>query len=890
MRNQSLAGRGSDLGALHQFVDGATAAGGALLLVGAAGIGKSALMDAAGRYGAARGARILRSEAGSPSGPVARPAIDRVLALLRAELDGLAETARDELADGLVANSLLVANATLELLRHAGRRRPLLLLIEDAHRLDRISAQVLGFAGRRLSGSRVGMMFALRSSAANGLLGQTGFREQSVEPLDADAAALLLRARYPVMGPRVRDRILAESGGNPLAILGMAAALSEPERTGADALPAVLPLGDRLVEATLSTVQGLPPATREILLAAALLDRPDLAVLDAAMPGRDARAVLAPAERRGLVSVEGAGGRLTFVQPLLRPALGEQAGSAGRRRVHRVLAAALADRPAQQVHHLAAAAVGPDADLADRLVDRSHTHFRLGEVGGAVAALLRAAELSPDPRDRSRRLLEAALLRADASGDLTVLARLLVRAEGPAAAVAAAYIRLAEHGDEALSSMADAVIAYAAGAEANDEVLSAALLAMIFRCWSTADAGSWAHFDRALAGVRSPAPRLVELCALAFGDPLRLTGEQLDEITASAEKLGLESNPITTIHTALAAVHTDRVAPCQAALARAFQGGREGGETAVLALRAAFVACPELWHSGQWPELTALVTDALTLCAKYGLSRYEHHFTYFRSLVRAATGESETDDSAALGAAGVDFHQACQVRALTAIGRGDFAAAHRELGGVSPVGSLPPYRPGVLRVLFDVVESAARSGRTADARAHVTAMTRAGVARLSPRLALLSAGCTALVTDPAGATEAYEAALATPDAQHWQFDLARIRLSYGEHLRRIGELATSRAQLTAAGEVFRRLGARPWTRRTEGELRACGLNTASAGRNVVLTPQERRIAELVTIGLSNREIGDRLKMSHRTVEACLYRLYPRLGITSRAALRDALDR
>lgn len=190
---------------------------------------------------------------------------------------------------------------------------------------------------------------------------------------------------------------------------------------------------------------------------------------------------------------------------------------------------------------------------------------------------------------------------------------------------------------------------------------------------------------------------------------------------------------------------------------------------------------------------------------------------------------------------------------------------------------------------MDLVEAAVHTRRTAEAEAHVRAMRKAGVAALSPRLALLVAGSAALVAPDDGAVGCFEQALALPGAQDWPFDLARIRLAYGERLRRMRFVTEARAQLDAAAEVFEHLGARPWADRARGELRATRRSRTGAKHgSVTLTAQEQEIAALAASGLTNKQIGERLHLSPRTVGSHLYQLFPKLGIASRAALRDAL--
>jgi len=230
-------------------------------------------------------------------------------------------------------------------------------------------------------------------------------------------------------------------------------------------------------------------------------------------------------------------------------------------------------------------------------------------------------------------------------------------------------------------------------------------------------------------------------------------------------------------------------------------------------------------------------------------------------------------------------------RVLAALSRNDFDGAYRHAVAISPAGTFASHVPHALWVAFDLVEAAMRTDRHAQAVAHVAAMTEADIAAISPRMALIQAGSSALVAPDHDAQELFERALSTPNAAHWPFELARIRLAYGERLRRMRATAESRSHLAVALEEFDRLGATPWALRASIELRASGQSIASAAGEptaVCLTAQQRAIASLAATGLTNKQIGARLYLSPRTVSAHLYHIFPKLGITSRAALRDAL--
>lgn len=231
------------------------------------------------------------------------------------------------------------------------------------------------------------------------------------------------------------------------------------------------------------------------------------------------------------------------------------------------------------------------------------------------------------------------------------------------------------------------------------------------------------------------------------------------------------------------------------------------------------------------------------------------------------------------------------VAGLAALGRGDVESAFSSCASISPPGTFPADEPFALWVVLDLVEAAERSGRHDAATAHVAAARAAGIEAISSRLALHCAAAAALVAPGDLAGPLFEQALATPDAAAWPFDLARVELAYGEHLRRRRAPTSARRHLVAAQAVFDHLGARPWGDRARAELRATGLTRQStgAGDPLALTPQEREIAMLAATGRTNRQIGDQLHLSPRTVGAHLYRVFPKLTVTSRAGLRDALS-
>jgi DNA-binding NarL/FixJ family response regulator len=302
--------------------------------------------------------------------------------------------------------------------------------------------------------------------------------------------------------------------------------------------------------------------------------------------------------------------------------------------------------------------------------------------------------------------------------------------------------------------------------------------------------------------------------------------------------------------------------------------------------------------TGNWTENEDLVLQGLELCQQANMTIFRWYFLFNKGLLAAAQGRP--DDARALAdeitswassaGVGIAEHAANHVRTVTAVGLGDFEAAFGYASRISSPGILAAYAPHCLWVMFDLVEAAMRTGRIAEARAHEEAIRAADVGSISSRLALLQAGTTALVSNDDSAAELFERALNTRGSHVWQFERARIELNYGEFLRRHRLTRESRTHLTAAGATFERLGARPWAARVAAELRAGGqgVRRNSQLSDAALTSQEHEIACLAASGLTNKQIAARLYLSPRTVGAHLYRIFPKLGITSRAALRDAL--
>ncbi|WP_203777215.1 AAA family ATPase, partial [Paractinoplanes deccanensis] len=893
-----LVGREHEIDGLAGFVRQAAADGAVRLLYGDPGVGKSALLDAAAALAEKAGTRVLRVTGVQFEAEVSYTALTALLAPLPDHAGRLPALYAGALAvalgegQGPAPSRLVVGNATLALLRAAAAERPLLIIVDDLPWIDRASATILGFVARRLAGTRLGLLAASRTGEAGHFEG-AGLPEEGIAPLPPAAARQLVDVRHPHLPAPIRRRLMAEADGNPLALLELAGTLS-----GAERAPDVLPLGERLQAVFAVRLGGLPARTRELLLLAALDQAVDLLVLRHATGG--GLHELGPAERERLVEVSPPANRIRFRHPLMRSAVVDLATSAERRDAHRALAGLLASDPERSAWHLAAATEQPDEKVAALLEGVARGVLRRGDAPGAVTALRRSADLSPEPADRSRRLAEAAYLGADITGELGSASRLLADARrlDPAlggslhAAAAAAYMLVNGDGDvdTAHAVLVGAIDAGGPELDAGNDDLIEALHTLLLVCWWAGRPELWEPFHRFLGRLRPAVPGQLDLQSRTFPDTARATARDRAALVAAIARQDGEFEPNRIIRTNTSSVYLDLLDGCRAGAWRLVEDGRAGGAVRS-SLGALMHLCLDDFVTGRWAEGQRLADEGLALCRRHHYDFIVWYFLYHQSVLAAVRGEHDaaarwagelTDVALRRNAQGA-ARFACQARALSAIGRGDYDDAFRHASGLSPAGELAPYTPHALWVVLDLVEAAWHTGRRAEARAHVEAMRGARLPELSPRLALLTAGCEAIV----GHEELFAAAVATPGAQRWPFDLARIRLLHGERLLGRRAVVAARPILREARAAFDDLGAAPWAERARRALRAAGGDRRETGPES-LTPQEKQIALMAAAGLTNKEIATRLRLSPRSVGTHLYRIFPKLGIGKRAALRDAL--
>ena len=906
-----LLGRDHELARIGAFLDRVARSGDAMLLIGEPGIGKTALLGTAADWALAGGARVLRASGVEFETDIPFACLHQTLVPLAEEFRKLDDHHRRALnaalgfGEGPAPGQLLLCHATLTLVRMVSQEQPLLIVVDDLHWIDQATASVLGFLARRLSGTAAGFLAALRSGPV-GFFERAGLTELELPPLDQASASLLMSSRYPLLPALTRRRLLAEAHGNPLAVLELPRGLDENGTTIAGHHATAIPLGRRLHQLYASRLDGLPRASREALLMAALDGTGDIRALEVIPGGGSGLAALGPAELTQLVGIRPGSRRLAFRHPLVRAAVVELATAEERRRAHRRLAELLCDQPERRAWHLGEAAIEPDEDVAASLDRSAHVILRRGDGIGAAAALIKAAELSPVPSSRARRLADAAYIAASVNGDLRDAEALLRDAqladpENPRsaeAAAAASFVLFHDDGDVATAHrVLLRAIGSADGREISPTALTEALRTLALVCSFGGRVGLWQLFGRRLEGCRASLPVSLYLNAALTSDPARSPRAALDHLDAEIEALADLTDPTEVVRIASAATFIDRLPGCRRALRGVARDKPDGGPVTCVIL-AEILLATEAFLAGQWDEAERLAATAAELCDSRHFRVLGRNARAIGAFVaagrgRAAAARAVADEMIHWSAArdlGLLRNYGLYACVLAALAQSDFEAAYLYADKISPAGRLASHQPTALWVILDLVEAALRTGHASEAIAHIRAVQEVGVAAISPRLALLSGAAAALVAPDDEAIAGFERSLAIAGAESWPFDFARVQLLYGERLRRTHAMGQSRVHLAAAHDIFRRLGAAPWADRAAQELRATGQVRLRSGHHdhEALTPQEFEIATLAASGLSNKEIAGRLYLSHRTVGAHLYRIFPKLGITSRAALRDAL--
>jgi AAA ATPase domain len=835
---QEPVGRQDELDMMRAFVGEAASAGAALVISGDAGMGKTMMLKAAEEVSAAAGARVLRAVGAEFETHLNFAGLHQILSPLMPNVIELTSVYRDALSVALGFDAgprpaqHVVSKATMALLGQAALVRPLLVIIDDAHWLDQTTIDVLGFVAR-CGVARVGFLWATRSGESDPIE-RSGMPTHVLEALSDDAAGSLLDSCFPTLTPRVRQRLIVEAQGNPLALMELPTALSTPQLATVEVLPSALPLTLRLEALFDRRITCLSSRTRRVLLLVALAGASDLRLLRAAADTSSLLDDLAPAEDDRLISVDVVNQQVKFRHPLIRSSVVQLSTAVERREAHRALAGALLDQPDRHALHLAEATFGPDERVAAMLDQVASRMLDRGDLAGAATTSMRAAPLSAESADRARRLAFAAYHGAmsgehkSGSALLAVARRAHPEPTGSLSdATATAYLLLDSDRDvsSAHQLLADALRSRSGTLDAEDRSVTEALHILSFICTLAGKAELWKPYYEGVARLAPEAPPDLLLKQTLVSDPARAMATSLALLEGALTGLRSETDPVRIIRISGSARYLDRLHLCREPLLRSVEESTVSRTYGAAVLRDLAL---DSFCSGRWDEAERFANEGIERTVGQPALLHSWNFRYVLALVAATRGDDAVnralcDEMTSLavprGALAIQF-ASLRARTLAAIGRGDFEQAFRFAAAVSPPGTFASHVGEALFVCMDLVEAAVRTNRLDEANAHVAAMNEEGIAGLSPRLALIATGSAALAGPEKRASELFEQALAIPEAESWPFDHARVQLAYGEHLRRIRSRSLSRTHLSAALDVFKRLGARPWANRAANELRA----------------------------------------------------------------------
>ncbi|MFJ9713702.1 LuxR C-terminal-related transcriptional regulator [Streptomyces sp. NPDC101234] len=901
--DDGLLGRDDTMRMVDLFLGDGTPHGGALIFSGPTGIGKTALLEYAIARAQARGLVVLRvsGAAGHADGSGLTDLLGLLLEVVvgdPAQKKRFSDAVQRCQDSGRIKPSKL-ADTVRAVLRQT-RASSVLIAADDLDRMDPTSYQALSMLAARLGGTGARMIGTVQART-----GRHGPATHQLEPLRENAAHALLERHFPLLSGRVRRQIVAEAEGNPLALRELPLPLTRTQREVAAALPTVLPLTERLQEIYRPQVSSLSAGARDVLLAAALEGTGDLITLEA-LAGETLEAAVRDAEEAQLARVDDTGNRLVFRRPLARATVVALASPAQRREAHRRLAQALADRPELHAWHLSQSVIATDSTTAELVHDAAVKAMSRGAVVSAVRLMTRAADLSADPRHRARRLGYAATMSADGTGDLNAVSQLLrdARESDPdfddtlPAIVAAATFQLNDGDTDTAAGLL--VSALRARSEERVEsviLLKSALWTLLRVCRLSGRPELWDVFLRLIDEYRRHLTTFEVTVWQAAADPARADVARLAVVDRKIASAMTDKDHNKIIRLAEACAPVDRLGEMRGALWRVAQSGRNCPQPTIHAIRALNFLCADALTHGRWPDVDTLSEEIASLCEANGQPALFWLTGGSVAVLAALRGDTErtralTSEMVAWAVprdARVVLLLAAHARMLDALGAADFEAAYQY---VAEAGLPELTKPSIeqMQMSFDIVLATVHTERHREAERHVQAMQASEMASLSPRLALQTAACAALVAPRAKAARTYETALALPGVNRLPYNRARVQLAYGEHLRRVRATNEARHYLRTALNSFHDLGALRWAARAKAELRAAGdrATAAEPDEPAALTPQELAIVRLAANGLTNKQIGQRLFLSPRTVGNHLYRAFPKLGIASRASLRDAL--
>lgn len=903
----ALIGRRDECAILDRLVDAVCSGESrALVIRGEAGVGKTALLE---HLVANAQCRIARTAGVQSEMELAFAGVHQLCSPMLDQLEQLAAPQRSALsvalgmAEGPAPDRFLVGLAVLNLLSDAAADRPVLCLVDDEQWLDRASADVLAFVARRLGAESVGFVFAARapSDAVAGLpaLVVRGLR-------GAEAHALLDSKLTAPLDPKVRDQIVAEADGNPLALLELPRGLSADNLAGGFGLPGAVQLSSAVEQTFRSRIEALPDQTRRLLLLAAAEPTGDSALMWRAASelgiGTEAATPAIEAELSSFAT------RVRFRHPLVRSAAYRSAPLRDRQEAHRALAAATDAHldPDRRAWHRANAAAGPDEDVAAELTQSAERAKARGGIGAAAAFLERAAALTVDPAQRGERALAAASAKVQA-GAFDAALDLLAMAE-------------AEHLSDLQQARADLVRAQLAFVTSRGSDAPPLLLKAAQRLESIDIALSRATYMDAMlaamfAGRLAVGANVIDV-ALAAGEAPRSAGPSrprdllmdwliahytrgyvaawptLSDALVAFDGEAVPDEQLGEIFLAATAAHyawdDDRL---EVLSARHVDSARSAGALSdiplALSSRAiALLMVGDLTGAEAVVDELQVASDAtgssLAPYAALGLAALQGDYEKATSLIESTVAEVRARGE------GNGITVAWWAEAILYNGIGDYSKA---LDAAERAADFPPELGSSNWALPELVEAAARSGAT-DTATHALARLAELTTASGTDWALgLEARSHALISSGAEAEGLYRESLERLGRTRVRGELARAHLLYGEWLRRERRRTAARTELRAAHEMFESMGMNAFAARARRELKATGDTTQVGARTAddrQLTAQEAQVARLARDGLSNSEIGARLFISARTVQYHLSKVFAKLGINSRSQLDRVL--
>jgi DNA-binding CsgD family transcriptional regulator len=906
-----LRGRSGEVSVLTGLVAAVRAGESRVLVVrGEPGVGKTALLDYLA--GQTAGCRVVRAAGVQSEMELAFAGLHQLLAPMLDRLEQLPVPQRDALrtAFGLSAgpapDRFLVALAVLSLLSEVAGERPLVCVIDDQQWLDRASAQALGFAARRLAADPVGLVFAARIPGEE----LAGLPELAVEGLaEGDARVLLDSALTGPLDTRVRDQIVAEARGNPLALLELPRGMTPAELAGGFGLPGAGSLTGRIEDSFRRRLDALPAQARRLLLLAAAdpSGDPGLVWRAAGRLGLPVQATAAPAVEAGLVEF---GARVRFRHPLVRSAAYRSASFPERQEVHGVLAEVTDPQvdPDRRAWHRAQAAAGPDEEVAAELERCAGRAQARGGLAAATAFLDRAVRLTADPAHLVERTLAAAQASVQAGAFDQALGLLVMTEARPLDELASARLDLLR-----------AQIAFASGLDSDAtplllkaarrlEPLNPGLARETYlNAWGAAllagrlAAGDMAEICRAARALpRSQQPGPVELLldglALLITDGLPAAAPTLRQAVSAFASVGVSADD--GLRWGWMAVVAANILwdddGWRAILARQVQLARNAGALEHLPLYLEAAAIIAAW-SGDFGAAASLIAEVNAVREAIG-SRIAPYAALLLGSLRGSQAEAiplieATINEAEAGGQGLAVTSARWAAAMlyNGLGRYDEASEAARQAAENPSGLQVS-----MWALIELIEAAARSGNmpmASDALERLAETTQVSGTGFGLGI---EARSRALMAEDGPADGLYLEAIDRLGRTQLRPELARAHLVYGEWLRRQGRRSQAREQLRTAHGMLDTMGMEGFAERARRELLATGETArkrtvqATVEASQALTAQEAQVARLARDGLSNPEIGARLFISSRTVQYHLGKVFTKLGISSRGQLNRVL--